>query len=81
MRKIRKASELGDKFAKVVDDVADSRVKAIIVKDGVVVAEIVPAPIVKKKPPESIIGAMKGSIVMHDDLVEPAWDGDFGDAK
>lgn len=80
MKKIFKASEFEEKFIKVVDDVVAAREKAVVVKDGVPVAEIVPTDVPKRKRPKTLFG-MDKNIVMHDDLIAPAWDGDFGDSK
>lgn len=82
MKKTFKASEFEAGFARVVDDVISTRENAVITKNGIPVAEIVPLkPAPLKKRPKTLFGAMKGEIVMKDDLIAPAWDGDFGDSN
>ena len=65
------AAEFEQKCIKIVDEVAASGEKMLITRNGVAVAELVPVPDQKKKQHKSIIGAMKDSIVIYDDLVEP----------
>lgn len=80
MTKTFNASEFEDKFIRLVEDVVDTHEKAVITKEGVPIAEITPiSSVPKKRGSKSIVGAMKGEIVMKDDLVAPAWDGDFGE--
>lgn len=80
MKKTFKASEFEEGIARVVDDVISTQENAVITKNGIPVAEIVPVkPAPLKKRPKSIFGAMKGKIIMKDDIIAPAWDGDFGD--
>jgi prevent-host-death family protein len=67
MTKTMKASECKAKFLGVLDDVASTRERVIVTKNGKPVAEIIP--IVEK--PKSIIGALKGSVLYMGDLDEP----------
>ena len=68
------AAEFEQKCIKIVDEVAASGEKMLITRNGVAVAELVPALGKKEKQPKSILGAIKDSIVMCDDLVEPVDD-------
>ena len=82
MKKTFKASEFEEGFTRVVDDVISTQENAVITKNGIPVAEIVPVkPAPPKKRPKTLFGAMKGEIVMKDDLIAPAWDGDFEDTN
>jgi len=67
MTKTMKASECKAKFLGVLDEVASTRERVIVTKNGKPVAEIVP--FVDK--PKSIIGALKGSVLYMGDLDEP----------
>ena len=62
-----KASEFKAKCLKIMDEVAASGQSVVITKHGVPVAELVPA----KRRPESIVGAMKGSVKILGDIVSP----------
>lgn len=63
--RIIKASEFRAKCLKIMDEVAATSETVVITKHGVPVAELVPA----KRRPESLFGAMKGSVVYMGDLV------------
>lgn len=67
MTKTMKASECKAKFLGVLDEVASTRERVIVTKNGKPVAEIVP--FVEK--PKSIIGALKGSIKIIGDIEAP----------
>jgi len=67
MTKTMKASECKAKFLGVLDDVALNHERVIVTKNGKPVAEIVP--FVDKS--KSIIGALKGSVTIVGDLIEP----------
>jgi prevent-host-death family protein len=73
MTKTMKASECKAKFLGVLDEVASTRERVIVTKNGKPVAEIVP--FVDK--PKSLFGAMKGSITILGDIEAPLdveWD-------
>ena len=63
-----------EKCIEIEDEVSAAGEKMAIIRDGVASAELVPALGKKEKQPKSILGAIKDSIVMCDDLVEPVDD-------
>ena len=68
-----KASEFKAKCLKIMDEVAATGEPVVITKHGVPVAQLVAA--VRK--PESIIGALKGSVTYIGDIISPLdvkWD-------
>lgn len=67
MTKTMKASECKAKFLGVLDDVAENHDSVIVTKNGRPVAKIIPY----TEKPKSIIGALKGSVVIMGDLDEP----------
>ena len=67
MTKTMKASECKAKFLGVLDEVASTRERVIVTKNGKPVAEIVP--FVDKS--KSIIGALAGSIIIKGDIEAP----------
>ena len=68
-----KASEFKAKCLKIMDEVAATGEPVVITKYGVPVAQLVPA--VRK--PETMLGALKGSITILGDIIAPIdveWD-------
>lgn len=73
--RIIKASEFKAKCLKLMDEVADSGESIVVTKNGKPVARLVPY----RRRPDSLFGALKGSIEIRGDIVEPidvAWDAD-----
>ncbi len=62
-----KASEFKAKCLKIMDEVAETGESIIITKNGVPVAELVPA----KRRPDTLFGAMKGSVTILGDIIAP----------
>ena len=62
-----KASEFKAKCLKIMDEVAATGEPVVITKHGVAVAQLVPA--VRK--PETLFGALKGSILYMGDIISP----------
>ena len=62
-----KASEFKAKCLKIMDEVAATGEPVVITKHGVPVAQLVPA--VRK--PETLFGALKGSILYMGDVISP----------
>ncbi len=62
-----KASEFKAKCLKIMDEVAATGEPVVITKRGVPVAQLVPA--VRK--PETLFGALKGSILYMGDIISP----------
>ena len=62
-----KASEFKAKCLKIMDEVASTGEPVVITKHGVPVAQLVPA--VRK--PETLFGAMKGSVTYMGDIISP----------
>ena len=60
-----KASEFKAKCLKIMDEVAETGDAVMITKNGVPVAQLVPA--VQK--PETVVGALKGSVTIHGDII------------
>ncbi|HJQ57544.1 MAG TPA: type II toxin-antitoxin system prevent-host-death family antitoxin [Vineibacter sp.] len=70
-----KASECKAKFLAVLDEVAATGEPVIVTKNGKPVGQIVPA----REKPKTLYGAMKGSVTILGDIVnpiEPDWDED-----
>ena len=68
-----KASEFKAKCLKLMDEVAATGEPVLITKNGVPVAELVPA----RRKPKSIFGSMKGSVTYMGDIISPIdviWD-------
>ena len=70
------ALECKAKFFHVLDEVASTRKRIIVTRDGKPVAEIVPfegkaEAIGSMTRPKSIVGALRGSITIMGDLDEP----------
>ena len=68
------AAEFEQKCIKIVDEVAASGEKMLIMRNGVAVAELVP---VQKRPVKSLFGIDRGNIVIKGDIIEPIdveWD-------
>ena len=71
--KVVKASEFKAKCLKMMDEVAATGEPVLITKNGVPVAELVPA----KRRPATLFGALKGSVSITGDIVAPVdveWD-------
>ena len=64
------ASEFKAKCLKIMDEVAATNEPVEITKYGVPVARLVPA----RQRPQTIIGAMKGSVLYMGDVVSPIGD-------
>ena len=62
-----KASEFKAKCLKIIDVVAATGETVVITKNGVPVTELIPA----KRRPETLFGAMKGSILYIGDVISP----------
>ena len=62
-----KASEFKAKCLKIMDEVAATGEPVVITKHGGAVAQLVPA--VRK--PETLFGALKGSILYMGDIISP----------
>jgi prevent-host-death family protein len=62
-----KASEFKAKCLKIMDEVAASGETVVITKNGIPITELVPA----KRRPDTLFGAMKGSVVYMGDVVSP----------
>ncbi|MCH8108270.1 MAG: type II toxin-antitoxin system Phd/YefM family antitoxin [Chloroflexi bacterium] len=62
-----KASEFKAKCLKIMDEVAATNEPVEITKRGVPVARLVPA----RQRPKTLIGALKGSIIIHGDIISP----------
>ena len=70
--RVIKASEFKAKCLKIMDEVAASGETVVITKNGIPITELVPA----KRRPDTLFGAMKGSVVFMGDVVSPigeAW--------
>jgi prevent-host-death family protein len=70
------ALECKAKFFHVLDEVASKRMGVVVTRNGKPVAEIVPfegknESIAMGKRPQSIVGALKGSVTILGDLDEP----------
>ena len=68
-----KASEFKAKCLKIMDEVAESGETVEITKNGVPVAQLVPA----LKRPKTLFGALKGSMPLKGDIISPVevqWD-------
>ena len=62
-----KASEFKAKCLKIMDEVAATGEPVVITKHGVPITQLIPA----KRRPESLFGAMKGSVLYMGDVVSP----------
>ena len=70
-----KASEFKAKCLKLMDEVADSGESIVVTKNGRPVSRLVPY----RRRPDSLFGALKGSIEISGDIVEPIdipWEAD-----
>ena len=71
--RIIKASEFKAKCLKIMDEVAATGETVVITKRGVPITELVPA----TRRPETLFGAMKGSVIYMGDIISPTgevWD-------
>ena len=62
-----KASEFKTKCLQIMDEVAATGEPVLITKNGVPVAQLVPA----KRVPDTLFGALKGSIDIKGDIIKP----------
>ena len=62
-----KASEFKAKCLKIMDEVAATGERVLITKNGVPVAELVPA----RRKPKALFGSMKGSVTYMGDIISP----------
>ena len=62
-----KASEFKAKCLQIMDEVASTGEPVLITKNGKAVAQLVPA----KRVPDTLFGALKGSIHITGDIVAP----------
>ena len=65
--RIIKASEFKAKCLKIMDEVAASGETVVITKHGIPITELVPA----KRRPDTLFGAMKGSVTYMGDIISP----------
>ena len=65
--RVIKASEFKAKCLKIMDEVAATGETVVITKHGVPITELVPA----KRRPESLFGAMKGSVTHMGEVISP----------
>lgn len=65
--RIIKASEFNAKCLKIMDEVAATGETVVITKNGIPITEMVPA----KRRPETLFGALKGSMIYMGDVVSP----------
>jgi len=68
-----KAAKFKAKCLKIMDEVAATGESVVITKNGVPVAELIPA----SRRPESLFGALKGAVTPLGDIVSPVdieWD-------
>ena len=68
-----KASEFKAKCLKIMDEVAASGEPVLITKNGVPISQLIPA----KRRPETLFGALKGSVSIRGDIIVPVdakWD-------
>ena len=62
-----KASEFKAKCLKIMDEVAATGEPVLITKNGVPTAQLIPA----RHRPETLFGALKGSILYMGDIISP----------
>jgi prevent-host-death family protein len=62
-----KASEFKAKCLKIMDEVAATGEPVLITKNGVPISQLIPA----KRRPETLFGALKGSILYMGDIISP----------
>ncbi len=62
-----KASEFKAKCLKIMDEVAATGEPVIITKNGVPITQLIPV----KRRPETLFGALKGSILYMGDIISP----------
>ncbi|MBI4305982.1 MAG: type II toxin-antitoxin system Phd/YefM family antitoxin [Chloroflexi bacterium] len=62
-----KASEFKAKCLKIMDEVAETGEPVLITKNGVPVAELIPA----RRKPKTLFGALKGSTKTKGDIIAP----------
>ena len=68
-----KASEFKAKCLKIMDEVAATGEPVLITKNGVPVAQLIPA----RNKPETLFGALKGHMSLKGDIIAPVdvqWD-------
>lgn len=65
--RIIKASEFKAKCLKIMDEVASTGKTVVITKHGVPITELIPA----KRRPDTLFGAMKGSVIDMGDVISP----------
>jgi prevent-host-death family protein len=62
-----KASEFKAKCLKIMDEVAATGEPVLITKNGVPITQLIPV----KRRPETLFGALKGSILYTGDIISP----------
>jgi prevent-host-death family protein len=62
-----KASEFKAKCLKIMDEVAATGEPVLITKNGVPITQLIPA----KRKPETLFGALKGSVSIKGDIISP----------
>lgn len=62
-----KASEFKAKCLKIMDEVAATGEPVLITKNGVPITQLIPA----KRRPETLFGALKGSVCIKGDIISP----------
>ena len=68
-----KASEFKAKCLKIMEEVAATGEAVLITKNGVPISQLIPA----TRRPETLFGALKGSVSINGDMVSPvdtSWD-------
>ena len=65
--RVIKASEFKAKCLKIMDEVPATGETVVITKNGIPITGLVPA----KRRPESLFGAMKGSVTYMGDVISP----------
>lgn len=73
-----KASEFKAKCLKMMEEIAQGGEAITITKHGVPLVKVIPV----HQKPETLFGALKGSVDIHGDITEPidvAWDADSDD--
>lgn len=68
-----KASEFKAKCLKIMDEVAATGEPVVITKNGVPITQLIPA----RRKPETLFGALKGSMSLKGDIISPVdaqWD-------
>ncbi len=71
--KVIKAGEFQAKCLKLMDKIARTGETIVVAKNGTLVARLVPV----KRQPKTLYGALKGAVIIKDDIIAPIdvrWD-------